>query len=161
MALTCVAAKLGQTFACNSTFERIRNYNRNGEGDGARLFFNQNFAAQTQAGPFQHLVILSFDAQKHSAYAIVMFFGTMTYLVQLSATYEGIDFGAHYAFDARKREEVPVHVAHIANERLAIEDVLGVKTLFGDVVAIANNGAAVIQSAASPREIIASVPANH
>lgn len=158
VALACVAAKLGQTFACSSAFDVVRNYILKGEGECAQLFFNQNFATQTQAGPFQHLVILSCDAQKHTAYAIVMFFGTMTYLVQLSSTYEGIDFGAHYAFDAREREEVPVFVGHLENERLAVEDVLCGRTRFGDVAAVAENGAAVIQSAASPRRIMASVP---
>jgi len=81
VALTCVAAKLGQFFACSRAFDAVRNYILKGDGECARLFFNQNFATQTQAGPFQHLVILSCDAQKHTAYAIVMFFGTMTYLV--------------------------------------------------------------------------------
>jgi hypothetical protein len=160
VALTCVAAKLGQNFACSGAFDSVRNYIRKGEGDCARLFFNETFAAQTQAGPFQHLVILSCDARKHTAYAIVMFFGTMTYLVQLSATYEGIDFGAHYAFDARKHEEVHVFVSHLENERLAVEDILGGKTRFGDVVTVAEYGAAVIQSAASPRRIMATVPGN-
>src|SRR5262249_53808007 len=99
VALTCAAAKLGQNFACSAAFDGVRNYIRAGEGDYARLFFNQNCAKRTQAGPFQHLVILSCDARKHTAHAIVMFFGTMTYLVQLSSSYEGIDFGMHYAFD--------------------------------------------------------------
>ena len=159
VALTCVAAKLGQNVACSVAFDGVRNYIRKGEGDRARLFFSKNFAAQTQAGPFQHLVILSFDARKHTAYAIVTFFGTMTSLVQLSPKYEGIDFGAHYAFDARKRKEVPVFVAHVENERLAVEDVLGGNTLYDDVVAVAENGTSVIQSAASPRRILAAGPA--
>jgi hypothetical protein len=82
----------------------------------------------------------------------------MTYLVQLSSNHQGIDFGAHYAFDARKREEVAVFVAHMENERLAVEDILGGRTQFGDVVAIAEHGARVIQSAASPRRILATRP---
>jgi hypothetical protein len=158
VALTCVASKLGQNSACSRAFDSVRNYIRKGEGKCSRLFFNPDFAAQTQAGPFQHLVILSFDALKHTAYAIVMFFSTMTYLVQLSSKYEGIDFGAHYAFDARKREEVAVFVGHLENERLAVEDILHGKTRFDDVAAIAKNGEAVIQSAASPRLIMATVP---
>jgi hypothetical protein len=158
VALTCVAEKLGQTFACLPAFDSVRDFVRKGEGDCARLFFNQNFAEATQASPFQHLVILSCDARKHTVYAIVMFFGTMTYLVQLSSNHQGIDFGAHYAFDARKREEVAVFVAHMENERLAVEDILGGRTQFGDVVAIAEHGARVIQSAASPRRILATRP---
>ena len=161
VALTCVAAKLGQTFACSHAFDAVRNYILKSEGQCTRLFFNQNFAIQTQAGPFQHLVILSCNAQEHTAYAIVMFFGTMTYLVQLSSTYEGIDFGAHYAVDARKREEVPVFVGHLENERLAVEDILSGKTRFGDVVAVAENGAEVIQRAASPRRIMATIRSDH
>jgi hypothetical protein len=160
VALTCVAEKLGQTFACLPAFDSVRDFIRKGEGDCARLFFNQNFAEATEAGPFQHLVILSCDARKHTVHAIVMFFGTMTYLVQLSSNHKGIDFGAHYAFDARKREEVPVFVAHLENERLAMEDVLGGSTRFGDVAAVAEYGAAVIQRAASPRRIAAIVPNN-
>jgi len=158
VALTCVASKLGQSYACSPAFNTVRHYIRKGEGECARLFFNPDFAAQAQAGPFQHLVIVSFDAQQHTAYAIVMFFGTMTYLVQLSSTYEGIDFGAHYAFDARKREEVAVFVGHLENERLAVEDILGGKTRFGDVLAVAEWGATVIRSAASPRRIVATRP---
>ena len=161
VALTCVAAKLGQKFACSRAFDGVRDYIRKGEGTCARLFFNQNFAAQTQAGPFQHLVILSCDARKHTVYAIVMFFGTMTYLVQLSATYEGVDFGEQYAFDARKREQVPVFAGHLENERLAVEDVLGGNTQFDDVIAVAENGAKIIQSAAAPRQISATVPRDH
>jgi HNH endonuclease len=151
VALTCLAAKLGQTFVCSKAFDNVRRYIREGAGDFSRLFFNENFAACTHAGPFQHLVILSCDGQKHTVYAIVMFFGTMTYLVELSSGYEGIDFGAHYAFDARNRKEVPVFVAHLENERLAVEDVLGGTTRFDDVAAVAQYGARVIQIAASPR----------
>jgi hypothetical protein len=158
VALTCVAEKLGHTFACLPAFDTVRGFIREGEGDCARLFFNQNFADATEAGPFQHLVILSCDARKHTFYAIVMFFGTMPYLVQLSSKHEGIDFGAHYAYDARKREEIPVFVAHLENERLAVDDVLGGSTRFGDVAAVAAYGAAVIQRAASPRTIVATVP---
>jgi hypothetical protein len=135
VALTCVAQKLGQTFACLPAFDSVRDFVRKGEGDCARLFFNQNFAEATQASPFQHLVILSCDARKHTVYAIVMFFGTMTYLVQLSSNHQGIE-----------------------NERLAVEDILGGRTQFGDVVAIAEHGARVIQSAASPRRILATRP---
>lgn len=155
VALTCVAAKLGQTFACSGVFDNVRRFIRRGEGTSARLFFNRNFATHTEAGPFQHFVILSFDAQKHTAYAIVMFFGTMTYLVQLSAAYDGIDFGAQYALDGRKREEIPVFVGHIENERLAVEDVLSGETRFDEVTPVAEYGATVIQSAAAPRQILA------
>jgi len=155
VALTCVAAKLGQKFACSGVFDNVREFIRKGEGSSTRLFFNKNFATHTEAGPFQHFVILSFDAQKHTAYAIVMFFGTMTYLVQLSAVYDGIDFGALYALDARKREEIPVFVGHIENERLAVEDVLSGDTRFDEVTPVAEYGAAVIQSAAAPRQILA------
>lgn len=158
VALTCLAAKLGQTFACSPAFDGVRKYIREGEGNSARLFFNQNFAVHTQAGPFQHLVLLSCDGQKHSVYAIVMFFGAMTYLVELSSMYQGADFFAQYAFDGRKRKEVPVFVGHLENERLAVEDVLGGTTLFDDVVAVAEYGAKVIQRAASPRRIFARVP---
>lgn len=161
VALTCIASKLGQNLACCPAFDCVRNYIHTGEGECARLFYNPNFSAQTHAGPFQHLVILSFDARKRTAYAIVMFFGTMTYLVHLSSTYEGIDFGAHYAFDARKRAEVTVFVGHPENERLAVEDILRGKTQFDDVVAVAENGARVIQSAASPRRIIATGPGTY
>jgi hypothetical protein len=158
VALTCLAAKLGQTFACSHAFDGVRRYIREGAGNSARLFFNKDFAVNTQAGPFQHLVILSCDGQKHTVYAIVMFFGTMTYLVELSSIYQSIDFGAHYAFDARNRKDVPVLVAHLENERLAVEDVLGSNTRFDDVAAVAEYGAKVIQSAASPRRIVARVP---
>lgn len=158
VALTCAAAKLGQNFACSGAFDVLRRYILTGEGECARLFFNQNFAAHTQAGPFQHSVILSCNAKTHTVYAIVMFFGTMTYLVCLSSTYEGVDFGSQYAFNARERKEVPIFVGHLENERLAVEDVLGVSTRFGDVMAVANHGAAVIESAAAPRRIAVTPP---
>jgi hypothetical protein len=157
-ALTCIAAKLGQTFACSAAFDGVRRYIREGIGDCVRLFFNENFATNTQAGPFQHLVILWCDGQKHTAHAIVMFFGTMTYLVELSSTYQSVDFGAHFAFDARERKEVPVFVAHMENERLAIEYALAGDTRFDNVVAVAEYGAKIIQLAAAPREIRAIVP---
>ena len=158
VALTCLAANLGQAFACSSAFDGVRRYIREGAGNSARLFFNNDFAVNTQAGPFNHVVILSCDGQKRTVYAIVMFFGTMTYLVELSSTYQGIDFGAQYAVDARNRKEVPVLVAHLENERLTVEDVLGGSTRFDDVLAVADYGAKVIQLAASPRQIVARVP---
>ncbi|HEX6822567.1 MAG TPA: hypothetical protein VF123_10955 [Candidatus Sulfotelmatobacter sp.] len=161
VALTCAAAKLGQNFACSGAFDGLRKYILTGEGGYVRLFFNQDFAAHTQAGPFQHSIILSCDAKKHTVYAIVMFFGSMTYLVRLSSRYEGVDFGSQYAFDARERKEVPVFVGHLENERLAVENVLGGTTQFENIRAVAEHGAAVIRSAAAPRTIEATVPGSN
>lgn len=153
VALTCVAAKLGQAVACSAAFNDVREFIREGTGNFARLFFNNKLAAHMLTAPFQHLVVVSFNAQNHTAHAIVIFFGTMPYIVELSRTYQGVDFGWHYAFDAKERKEVDVFVGHLEQERLMVEDVLSPDTRFDDIVAVAEHGADIIQRVAGRRVI--------
>ena len=85
-------------------------------------------------------------------YGIVSFFGGLTYLVQLSTSYQGADYGFTYAYDSLQRKMTAHFVGNFDDERLAIEDVRFGKTVFDDVRAMADHWAKYIQSA-SPDQI--------
>ena len=85
-------------------------------------------------------------------YAIVSFFGGLTYLVQLSTSYQGADYGFTYAYDSLQRKRTGHLVGDFDNERLAIEDVRFGKTVYDDVRMMAEHWAKYIQSA-SPGQI--------
>ncbi len=80
------------------------------------------------------------------------FFGGLTYLAQLSSTYQGADHGFTYAYDALQRKETGHLVGEFDNEKLATEDVRSGKTIFDDVRTMADHWAKYIQRA-SPKQI--------
>jgi hypothetical protein len=95
------------------------------------------------------------NGKERTVYATVSFFGGLTYLVQLTeltATYQGADYGFTYAYDALQRKETGHIVGELDNERLATEDVRSGKAIFDNVRAMADHWAKYIQLA-SPDQI--------
>lgn len=144
--------KAGRTFAQSAAFDGVREYLLTGTGKPARLFVNENYAANTHVGPHQHMVQIYCNGRERTVHAIVSFFGGLTYLVQLSASYQGADYGFTYAYDALRRKETGHIVGEFDNERLATEDVRSGKTIFDNVRAMAEHWAKYIQLA-SPDHI--------
>ena len=64
---------------------------------------------------------------------VVVLFGGLFYLVELSNAYEGVDAGWTYAYDALRGEDCPVLVQKFDNELLGVQDVLEGATLWDDV----------------------------
>jgi hypothetical protein len=83
VAYFAMAKKTGKKFNQSAAFDDVRKYLITGEGSTARLFVNQNFAANTHIGPHQHTVQVYCNGRERTVYAIVSFFGGLTYLVQL------------------------------------------------------------------------------
>ena len=152
VAYFAMAKKAGKKFAQSAAFAEVRKYLATGEGSPARLFVNENFAANTRIGPHQHMVQVYCNGGEGTVYAIVLFFGGLTYLLQLSATYQGADYGFTYAYDALERKETLLLVGNFDNEKLATEDVRSGNTVYGDVHAMAEHWKKYIQSA-SPDQI--------
>lgn len=148
VAFMALAKVGGRRFTESPVFEAIRKYIQAGDGSPTQLFVSENFALSAQAGPHQHIVHFHADGKAHIAYAIVVFFGGLTYLVEMSRTYEGADYGFTYGYDALERTTTPVLVGQFDMERRAIQDVLSGKTKFDDVVAMAEHWAKYIQAIA-------------
>jgi hypothetical protein len=141
--------KAGRTFAQSAAFDDVREHLLTGTSKPTRLFVNENYAANTHVGPHQHMVQIYCNGKERTVYAV---FGGLTYLVQLSATYQGADYGFTYAYDALQRKETGHIVGELDNERLATEDVRSGKTIFDNVRAMADHWAKYIQLA-SPDQI--------
>jgi hypothetical protein len=152
VAYFAMAKKAGKKFTQSAAFDEVRKYLVTGESWLARLFVNQNFAANTHIGPHQHMIQVYCNGGERTVYAIVSFFGGLTYLVQLSTTYQGADYGFTYAYDALRRKQTPLLVGNFDNEKLATEDVRSGKTIYDNVLAMAEHWAKYIQSA-SPDQI--------
>jgi hypothetical protein len=147
IAYFAMAKVVGRTFAESAAFSDVRGYLLTGIGSPSRLFVSESFARNTQIGPHQHMVQVYCNGGDHTVFGIVGLFGGLTYLVQLSANYQGADYGFTYAYDALKRERTPLIVGDFDNERLATEDVRFGKTTFDNVLATAEHWAKYIQSA--------------
>lgn len=152
IAYFAMAKHARRQFAQSAAFDAARKYLVTGNGSPARLFVNEDFATNTRIGPHQHTVQVYCNGKERTVYAIVSFFGGLTYLVQLSTSYQGADYGFTYAYDALQRRQTGHLVGNFDNERLAIEDVRFGKTVFDDVRAMADHWAKYIESA-SPDEI--------
>jgi hypothetical protein len=148
MAYMAFAKVAGRTFASSPSYDAIREYIRTGEGEGVRLFVSESFAQSTHIGPHQHVVHFYSDGKAHVAYAIVVFFGGLAYLIEMSLKYEGADYGFTYGYDALERKPTPVLVGQFDMERRAIQDVRGGNTKFDDVLAMAEHWARYIQAVA-------------
>ena len=119
--------------AASGAFATTRAYLSEGTGESpARLFLNDNFKQNFQVGPHQHAIVLAGENKMRCVYAVVIVFGALSYLVQLSAVYEGADFSQTYAYDAQKGEQCPVIVAKVDNEFHLIHDVLEGATIWND-----------------------------
>jgi hypothetical protein len=148
VALMAVAKVIGRVFASSPCFGRAKRFLMGFDEATARLFVNKNFAKNMHSGPHQHIVQVYCNGQEHSIYATVIFFGGLSYLVELSRTYEGADYGFTYGYDALQRQPAIVLPSKFDAERLAIHDVRFGNTRFDDVFEMAEHWATYIQAAA-------------
>jgi hypothetical protein len=146
IALTAVAKLAGIRVAQSHAFDAVKRYILEGVGFPTRLFVNKRYAANLHIGPHQHAVQVYFDGAEHTVYAVVALFGSLTYLVELSASYDGADCGFTYAYDALQRK--PTQVLHhiLETERLATKDVRFGETRFDDVPLMADHWRETIES---------------
>jgi hypothetical protein len=151
VAYFALAKVAGRRFGESSAFSDARQYIATGEGSPARLFVNQNYAANTNIGPHQHFVQVYCNGAERTVYATVTFFGGLSYLVPLSTNYDGADHGFSYAYDSLQRKVTPLFVGQFENERLATEDVRKGHTVYDNVLAMSEHWAKYIQSVATAR----------
>ena len=78
---------------------------------------------ECQQGPHQHSVILAGRNNRHSIDAIVRLFGGLSYLVNLSDHYQGVDFFNTLVYDAQRGKEDKVLFANEQAELLQIEEI--------------------------------------
>src|SRR6185437_10504929 len=148
-AVMALAKVAGHRFASLDAFQHARAYALQGAGAAARLFVNKNFAANSHFGPHQHVVQVYCNGKQGNVYAIVVFFGGLSYLVELSTRYYGPDYGFSYAYDAFARKQTVVLTGQLETERLATEDVRNGETKFDDVLCMAEHWATYIRSVAA------------
>jgi HNH endonuclease len=110
IAFMALVYKVGRRFAMSPALDAVRRHLHTGKDQYARLFVNRRFSDKHQIGPHQHAASVHCDGQQHTIYAVIIFFGGLAYLVQLSSDYQGADYGFTYAFDALERKEAPVIV---------------------------------------------------
>jgi hypothetical protein len=139
VALIAVAKVAGIKVAQSHAFDAVKRYILDGVGSPTRLFVNKRYAANLHIGPHQHAVQVYLDGAEHTVFAVVAFFGGLTYLVELSASYDGADYGFTYAYDALKRKRTQVLHHNLETERLATKDVRFGETRFDDAPVMAEH----------------------
>ena len=118
-----MAYKVGG-FASSGPFEDVRNYIKHGTGIArARLFLNTSYLGAVQQGPHQHSLTIAARNDKHRVDAIVRLFGTLSYFVELSTSYDGADFFDTLVLDAYRGEINGMLFSNIQAELLQTEDV--------------------------------------
>lgn len=123
-AYTTLALRMGREFAMRDIFASTRDYIRTGNVDPkARLFLHEEYMEACQQGPHQHSVILAARNNRRSVDAIVRLFGGLSYLVNLSDSYDGPDFFNTLVYHSQKGEECPVLFANAQAELLQVEEV--------------------------------------
>ncbi|MGH9509220.1 MAG: HNH endonuclease [Terriglobales bacterium] len=141
VAFMCLALKCGVVTARSDTFKDVREFIRTGKGTHpARLFVNPTFSHMVQSGPHQHSVFAYLNAQDCTVWAIVRFFGGLSYLVQLSDSYTGgVDYGFFYIYDAYRKQQEGMLLGQYDMEKVAIETIINGATTFDDVGAAAEH----------------------
>jgi hypothetical protein len=105
IAFVGLAYKFGVKTAQSKAFDAVRAFILTGEGEKiSRLFIADRFMEAVQIGPHQHSIILAARNRQRRVDAIVRLFGGMCYFVNLSATYDGVDFYNTLAYDASRGE---------------------------------------------------------
>jgi len=122
----------GVGLAIGDSFDQVRNFIMNGEGQEARLFVNYKFAADVQQGPHQHSIILAGRHDRHRVDAIVRLFGGLSYFVTLSDCYGGADFSKMLVYDGYRHAEDGFLVSHHETEMQQSESVLTSPGTFWD-----------------------------
>jgi hypothetical protein len=134
IALIGFAYQFGAKAIESEAFSSIKNFiTDESQGSPVRLFHNAEFIAHTQAGPHQHMLLFAANKRERTIWAVVILFGGLTYLVQLSSSWDGPDLVKTYGVDAQKGEECPVLVGALENELNAVDLILGQKTIWDDV----------------------------
>lgn len=132
IAYTGYAQRAGRQSAESAGFQPLRDFIAQGEGPSpVRLFLNRKFAAHFNAGPHQHALVLGCNGQTHLAHAIVVIFGGLYYLVNLTDQCF-VDVFQSYGCNCQAGSEDRVLVGHLENERLMIEEVLHGNTIWDD-----------------------------
>src|SRR5262249_14576893 len=139
IALVGFAHRFGTKIIESKGFDRVKAFIVDGSGNSpVTLFFSDEFLAKTQSGPHQHMILFAASKEKRAIWAIVVLFGGLSYLVQLSDSWEGPDLMQTYCVDAQKGEEPIVLLAALENELNAVSLVLGEKTTWSNVKASAD-----------------------
>ena len=132
IAYTGFAARAGRHVAESHDFTTVRNFIARGEGPSpTRLFLNHNVADRFQLGPHHHAIVLACDGQTHIAHAMVVIFGGLFYLVELTSQCV-VNVFQSYGYNSQTGNEDPVIVAQSDNERLMVQDILWGNTVWND-----------------------------
>jgi hypothetical protein len=108
----------------SESFSSLKRFVRFGEGAPVSLVFNPDFAERIKAGPHQHLIMYSFDYHARTVSAVVIFFGGLFYLVNMSSDARFLDYGFTHAEDTHLRRTTPAFVTRLENERESVSHLL-------------------------------------
>lgn len=133
IALASIAQKYGVPFALSTQFDLLRQVRtaRTAKEMPLRVFCNKNFMGAHTRNAHQHSVMCYLSAGKKKGWALVTLFGGLSYVVEVSASYEETSsrlFSIFYDADLKK----PFNPIVLADEMTVIGDVLSKNSIFED-----------------------------